>query len=111
MLTPALQPKPPPMKGAITCRSAWDMSRALAIRFLWAKGDWELPHRVTRPLSSTLAMATWGSIGTCCTWGMRKLWRTTAAASERALSTSPLRILKWFGMLVPLLGKMKLATS
>ena len=53
MLTPALQPKPPPTYGAITCTSVCENPKALAIRLRCANGDCELPHRVILPFSET----------------------------------------------------------
>ena len=88
MVTPALEPKPPPTSGAMTRISLCETCSALAIRFRAANGDCDDAHRVTLPFSSIWAMATCVSMGTCWMWGMRKVRSTMCSHFGHASSTS-----------------------
>ena len=65
------------------------------------KGDCALVQMSTRSPDFHWAMATWVSIGTCCTEGLVYSRSTIHSASAKPFSTSPLRHLVRLAMLVP----------
>jgi len=80
----------------------------LATISLRAKADWAVDQMVRSPVAgSSLQMQQWGSRNPWAIWGQFTASSTMYSASEKALSTSPLRMRNQLPMFVPGKGVMK----
>ena len=80
-------------------------------RLRTVNGDWALDQIVTSSPTFHCTIATWVSIGTCCTDGLVYSRSMTHSASAKPFSTSPLRILVMLAMLVPGCGLKAASTN
>ena len=102
---PALPPKPPPTLGMTTRTLLSGSLNAWQNRPRTVNGDCALDQMSTRSPDFHWAMATWVSIGTCCTDGLVYSRSTIHSASAKPFSTSPLRVTVRLAMLVPGCGE------